>query len=83
MDIGFWILIWTATFARGYNIRYYDCTKPSAIYKYQTSHLCKENEAKEEPKSHMSVLQRIKNKSLSGSSAFSSKLNQENQKTEG
>ena len=68
MDIGFWILIWTATFARGYNIRYYDCTKPSAIYKYQTSHLCKENEAKEEPKSHMSVLQRIKNKSLSGHS---------------
>ena len=51
-----------------YNIKYFDCSKPSAIYKYETSHLCKESEAKEEPKSHMSVLQRLKNKSLSGHS---------------
>ena len=68
MDIGFWILIWTATVATGYKISYFDCSKPSAIYKYQTSHLCKETEIKEEPKSHMSVLQKIKNKALNGHS---------------
>ena len=68
MDIGFWILIWTVTVARGYKISYFDCSKPSAIFKYQTSHLCKETEIKEEPKSHMSVLQKIKNKALNGHS---------------
>ena len=69
MDIVFWILnfLWWGS-NNAYNIKYFDCSKPTKIYKYQTSHLCKESETKEEPKSHMSVLQRIKNKSLNGHS---------------
>ena len=69
MDMEIWI--WILIMLRGsdaYNIKYFDCSKLSAIYKYETSHLCKESEVTEEPKSHMSVLQRIKNKSLSGHS---------------
>lgn len=70
MDIGILILILDFIWweSNAYNIKYFDCSKPSAIYKYQTSHLCKETETKEEPKTHMSVLQRIKNKSLNGHS---------------
>ena len=69
MDTEIWI--WILIMLRGsyaYNIKYFDCSKPSKIYKYETSHLCKEREVTEEPKSHMSVLQRIKNKSLNGHS---------------
>ena len=51
-----------------YNIKYHDCSKPSAIYKYQTAKLCVDKDVQKEQETSMSVLQRTPDKKLRGHS---------------
>ena len=64
LPLMFWILTWKSI--EPYNIKFNDCRKPSQIFKYQTNALCKDAELTPKQETTMTVLQKVKNKKLTG-----------------